>query len=137
MRTAILKLHGAVDRLSEPETRRDSFVITEDHYIDYLTRSDISNLVPVTLSEKLRSSSFLFLGYSLRDWNLRVILYRIWLEQQQKEDYRSWAIQMDPEELETRFWDERDVTILNARLEDYIAEMTRRVEALPPAPIEE
>lgn len=136
-RTAILKLHGAVDRLSEPGTQRDSFVITEDHYIDYLTRSDISNLVPVTLSEKLRSSSFLFLGYSLRDWNLRVILYRIWLEQQQKEDYRSWAIQMDPEELETRFWDERDVTIFNARLEDYIAEMTRRVETLPPAPIEE
>jgi len=137
VRTAILKLHGAVDRLSGPADRQDSFVITEDHYIDYLTRSDISSLVPITLSEKLKSSSFLFLGYSLRDWNLRVILYRIWLEQQQNEDYRSWAIQLNPEELETKFWDERDVTILNARLDNYIADLTRLVESLPPRPDED
>ncbi len=78
-----------MDRAS-PE--RDSFVITEDHYIDYLTRTDISNLLPVTLAAKLRKSHFLFLGYSLRDWNLRVILHRIWGEQ--KLTYKSWAIQV-------------------------------------------
>jgi hypothetical protein len=130
-RSAILKLHGAVDRVSGPDDRRDSFVITEDHYIDYLTRSDVSSLVPVTLSAKLRSSSFLFLGYSLRDWNLRVILYRIWIEQQQNENYKSWAIQLEPEELESKLWDERDVKIFNSRLEDYIAELSKRVDALP------
>jgi hypothetical protein len=136
-RSAILKLHGAVDRSSVPENRRDSFVITEDHYIDYLTRADVSSLVPVTLAAKLRSSSFLFLGYSLRDWNLRVILYRIWMEQQQNENYKSWAIQLEPEELESKLWDERDVKIFNSRLEDYIAELKRRVDSLPAAPSEE
>ena len=45
-RTVILKIHGAIDRL-RPE--RDGFVITEDHYIDYLTRTDVSTLMPVTL----------------------------------------------------------------------------------------
>ena len=39
----ILKIHGAVDRV---DAERDSYVITEDHYIDYLTRTDISNLMP-------------------------------------------------------------------------------------------
>src|SRR5207247_317317 len=39
-RCIILKLHGAVDRGT---SEWDSFVITEDHYIDYLARGDISN----------------------------------------------------------------------------------------------
>ena len=42
----LLKLHGAVDRHS-PDG--DSFVVTEDHYIDYLAQTDIANLVPVSL----------------------------------------------------------------------------------------
>jgi hypothetical protein len=86
-RTVILKMHGAVDR-TNPEATWDSYVITEDHYIEYLARTDLANLVPVTLAAKLRRSHFLFLGYSMRDWNLRVILHRIWGEQKLK--YKSW-----------------------------------------------
>ena len=41
--TVLLKLHGAIDRRS---AHGDSFVITEDHYIDYLAQTDIANLVP-------------------------------------------------------------------------------------------
>ena len=92
-RTVILKMHGAVDR-ANPDATWDSYVITEDHYIEYLARTDIANLVPVTLAAKLRRSHFLFLGYSMRDWNLRVILHRIWGEQKLK--YKSWAIQLAP-----------------------------------------
>ncbi|MFQ5342890.1 MAG: SIR2 family protein [Anaerolineae bacterium] len=127
-RPVILKIHGAVDRAAEEQ---DSFVITEDHYIDYLTRTDISNLIPATLVAKLRRSHFLFLGYSLRDWNLRVILHRIW--GQQKLTYKSWAIQLDPQELDQQFWMKRDVEILDARLEDYVDALGQRVQALPPA----
>ncbi|HVF50704.1 MAG TPA: SIR2 family protein [Pyrinomonadaceae bacterium] len=123
-RSVVLKIHGAVDRTA-PD--RDSYVITEDHYIDYLTRSDISSLVPVTLAEKLKSSNFLFLGYSLRDWNLRVILHRIWMEQQQNANYKSWAIQLKPEKLEQKFWENRDVEIFHAPLDAYIADLERRV----------
>ena len=36
----ILKIHGAIDRAG-PEAEWDSYVITEDHYIDYLTRTEI------------------------------------------------------------------------------------------------
>ena len=65
-------------------------MITEDNYIDYLTRTDVSTLMPVTLGAKLRHSHFLFLGYSMRDWNLRVMPHRIWAEQSRS--YKSWAI---------------------------------------------
>jgi hypothetical protein len=117
-RTVILKIHGAIDR-TDPE--RDSFVITEDHYIDYLTRTDISNLVPVTLRATLMRSHFLFLGYRLRDWNLRVILHRIWGEQ--RLGSKSWAIQLEPDPIEQSFWAKREVDILPVSLEDYVANL--------------
>ncbi|HEX5733980.1 MAG TPA: SIR2 family protein [Blastocatellia bacterium] len=126
-RTVILKIHGAIDRLN-PD--RDSYVITEDHYIDYLTHTDVSNLIPVTLAAKLKMSHFLFLGYSLRDWNLRVILHRIWGEQIL--NFKSWAIQINPQEMDQRFWTKRDVDILNARLEDFISQLSSRLHASPP-----
>ena len=125
-RTVILKVHGAVDR---GDRDRDSYVITEDNYIDYLTRTDISSLVPATLAAKLRQSHILFLGYSMRDWNLRAIFHRMW--QERKRGYKSWAIQLDPEPIEQAFWQKRGVDILNVRLEDYVAELERVARALP------
>ena len=124
-RTVILKIHGVVDRLS-PDWGWDSFVITEDHYIDYLTRADISSLIPVTLAAKLRKSHFLFLGYSLRDWNLRVILHRIWGEQ--KLSYKSWAVHLNPGTVDTESWGQRGVDVLDSPLETYIAELAARIE---------
>jgi class 3 adenylate cyclase len=121
-RCVILKLHGAVDR----ETAEwDSFVVTEDHYIDYLARGDISSLIPVTLAAKLRKSHFLFLGYALRDWHLRVILHRLW--GQQRLMYKSWAVGAKPDQLELEFWRKRDVESLNVRLEEYVSALGERL----------
>ena len=97
---------------------RDSYVITEDHYIEYLARKDVSNLIPVQIAAKLRKSSFLFLGYRMRDWNLRVILHRIWGEQ--RLSYKSWAIQLEPEPIEQEFWSKRGVEILRMGLDEYV-----------------
>lgn len=124
-RPVILKIHGAIDRRLADN---DSFVITEDHYIEYLTRTDIANLIPVPLVVKLRRSHFLFLGYSMRDWNLRVILHRIW--GQQTLSYKSWAIQLDPDRIEQEFWHKRGVDILNVRLEDYVAELSTQLQGV-------
>jgi hypothetical protein len=124
-RTIVLKIHGAVDRTNQ---ERDSFVITEDHYIDYLTRTKIEELVPATLNAKLKRSHFLFLGYSMRDWNLRVILHRIWGQQRLK--YNSWAVQLRPEPIEQRFWSRRGVEILDHPLDTYVASLTAYFEAL-------
>ena len=100
-RTVILKIHGAVDR-----ARRRAGQLR--HHRGPLHRLPDAHrppsLLPVTLAAKLRRSHFLFLGYSLRDWNLRVILHRIWGEQQLR--YRSWAIQLRTRsEMDRRFWE--------------------------------
>jgi SIR2-like domain len=123
-RSVILKLHGAVDRA---DPMQDSFVITEDDYIAYLTRTDISGLLPVTLSAELTRRHFLFLGYSLRDWNLRVILHRIWGRQRRR--YNSWAVQLRPDELDCAFWEERKVEIHDVALDDYVAALARELDA--------
>ncbi|HXD34132.1 MAG TPA: SIR2 family protein [Pyrinomonadaceae bacterium] len=130
----ILKVHGAVDRtVSKAMRPRDSYVITEDNYLEYLTRSDIASLVPATIKEKFTQSSFLFLGYSLRDWNLRVFLNRIQMQQKQNlEFYKSWAIQRRPAELEQKFWDSRGVEIFDANLRDYVQDLDQRLQGNPP-----
>lgn len=124
----ILKIHGTVNRVN---AERDSFVITEDHYIDYLTQAEPASLIPVPLPAKLRNSKLLFLGYGLRDWNLRVIMRRIW--QGRRLEKKSWAVQLNPDELDREFWMKRDVHIIDMCLEDYVAALSEWVQALPPA----
>jgi hypothetical protein len=129
VRPVIVKIHGAVDR---NDRDRDSYVITEDDYIDYLAGADLSNFLPALVKDELIHSHFLFLGYSLQDWNLRVFLKRIW-DEQQKYKYKSWAIQLDPDEIDRALWKSRDVEIVGASLDDYMAALAHEIEALPAA----
>jgi hypothetical protein len=125
-RSVILKIHGAISRVNAED---DSYVIAEDHYIDFLTRADMAGLVPVTLAAKVKKSHFLFMGYSLADWNMRVILQRIWGGQQLT--YKSWAIQRAPRELDIEFWKKRGVDILDVELAAYVAGLRARLALLP------
>jgi DNA-binding SARP family transcriptional activator len=124
-RTILLKLHGAVDPL--PEREWESFVITEDDYIDYLGRSELTAVVPVALAARLRRSHFLFLGYEMADWNLRLILNRIWGER--PVGYRSWAVQRSPSPLAQAFWRRFDVAPLDVDPQSYVELLERRLEA--------
>jgi hypothetical protein len=71
------------------------------------------------LAAKLRTSHLLFLGYSLRDWNLRVMLYRLWGEQAGR-NFKSWAIQSKPSPIDQAAWDDRGVDILPVRVETFV-----------------
>jgi DNA-binding SARP family transcriptional activator len=122
-RTVILKLLGQVDR--EPERRWESFAVTEDDHIDYLAQADITSLVPVTLVARLRRSHFLFLGYPLRDWGLRVFLHRIW--GREKVAYRSWAVETSIDPVERELWRQRGVDVFDIPLEEYVGELASRV----------
>jgi DNA-binding SARP family transcriptional activator len=122
-RTVILRLHGRVDR--NPEREWESFVVTEDDYIDYLAHTDVTASLPVAVAAKLRRSHFLFLGYTMADWNLRVILNRLWSDQPLT--YRSWAVQPEPRPLEREFWRRRDVEVHELALEDYVEILRRQL----------
>ncbi|HZL04620.1 MAG TPA: SIR2 family protein [Coriobacteriia bacterium] len=114
-RTAILKIHGAIDRR---DAEQDSWVITEEDYIDYLTRTDIATWMPVGLHTLLKVRNLEFLGYSLRDWNLRAILHR--LRQDRRGSWKWWAVQLESALVDRDVWTKHDLSIIDARLEDYV-----------------
>ena len=58
---------------------------------------------------------------------MRVILHRIAGEQGLK--YKSWAIQRRPTALDRKFWERRDVDIIDADLEQYIGQLEQRLRA--------
>jgi DNA-binding SARP family transcriptional activator len=108
-RTVILKLHGGLGPV-------ESFVVTEDDYIGY---GDVGGRIPVGLAAKLRRSHFLFLGYGMRDWNLRLVLGRIW-DGGADVSYRSWAVLGEAPPLERQFWRARDVDLLEVPPAEYV-----------------
>jgi hypothetical protein len=128
MRPVIMKIHGAVDRL-RPDGERDSFVITEDDYIDYLARTKLSDL-PKMLGAMVHTSHLLFLGYGLRDWNLRVMLHRIVTERKRTRQW--WAVQEGPTELDRKFWSRRGIEIIDIDLLEYITALRQRLTDAPP-----
>ncbi len=123
-RPVVLKIHGAVDRLV-PE--RDSYVITEDDYIDYLTLPELTTLLPLPLPEWLNRCHFLFLGYSLTDWNMRAFLRRIWRDSPLT--WNSWAVEVRNKPVDEMFWSKRNVQILIGSLENFFADLEELLTA--------
>ena len=116
-RTVVYKMHGAVDR---KQPSRDQYVITEDDYVDFLARMTKNKAVPSIFADPFQTRHFLFLGYGLNDWNLRVVLNRI------PKGIRSWAIQYQPRALERRFWQERGVEVYDFMLDEFVHQLTSR-----------
>jgi SIR2-like domain len=133
-RPVVIKLHGAVKR-QRMDAKADSYVITEDDYINYLTHADISILLPSKVSQILSRSHFLFLGYGLKDWNLRVILHRIWSDQ--THSLNSWAVQRDPHFMEKKLWANKRVEILEVSLDQYMQLLEKELSNYPPKPTDE
>ena len=104
-RTILLRLRGVAD--PGHDRAWESLVVTEDDHIDYPGPSELEGAIPVTLVARLRRSHFLFLGYDLADWNLRLVVSR--LRGRQAAPYASWAVRAAPTALELAFWRHLDV----------------------------
>jgi hypothetical protein len=115
--TVIYKMHGSVDR---QDRVRDSFVITEDDYIEFLTRVATRTAIPALFAEPFQTRHFLFLGYSLGDWNLRVVLNKLERDWPRRRGIRSWAVQLHPSVLERQFWQQRGVEIYNMSIQEFV-----------------
>jgi hypothetical protein len=135
--TVLYKMHGTILRETD---EWDSFVITEEDYVEFLSRMIANAAVPAIFYRYFRERSFLFLGYGLRDWNLRVVLKNISKHLTSRREsvadgdlevLPSWAIQYRPSELERKLWEKRNVTIFDIAIDDFVASMLERAGLRP------
>jgi len=127
-RSVIFKIRGAIDRTTVAGGRpRDSFVIAEDQYIDYLIHSGSSAFLPTVLSEEIGDCHILFIGYGLKDWNMRVLLRRVC--QESRLSWESWAVQrpQDFDAVESELWRDRNVRLIGADLNDFTRTLEERL----------
>ena len=113
---------------TEDDSEQDDIIITEDDYVDFLVNcgGPVSPYFPPTsLATVYMTRRFLFLGYSLEDWNFRVFLKLLALSNtlSKKERRRHWAIQRDPSPLDEPLWRQRNVNLYQADLIDFCREL--------------
>jgi hypothetical protein len=123
--TIILKIHGT----AHPQDWENStFVITEDDYIDYAALVNFDK-IPAVLANKMLHRRFLYLGYSLSDWNFRVFLRGI--KARSRFNDPTWAIMQRHDEWERLYWKEHKVEIIQMSLGDHIEILNRIVDEMP------
>jgi hypothetical protein len=88
----VYKLHGSLDR-------PDTMLTTEDDIIDFLSALLLRNPdLPLSIKELFGERSILFIGYGLKDWNIRVMLRALRLTRRGgRRELASFAIQRRPQ----------------------------------------
>jgi hypothetical protein len=118
----IYKIHGTVRHDAE---KWDSFVITEGDCIQFL--SQMSSAVPPAFKEYFKDRAFLFLGYALRDWNMRVLLKQVSASRTASSPTTSWAILNNSSTFEKKIWQQRHVDMFDVTLEEFVREMESEI----------
>jgi hypothetical protein len=99
----ILKMHGDVDMV-------DDIVITDEDYIDFIGRmndKDPFNPIPMYVRERLTRWSTLFIGYSLMDYNLRLLFRTLRWMIDAASFPDTFSVDFHPDALVVRVWQDR------------------------------
>jgi hypothetical protein len=149
--TTLYKLHGSITHLPDveregavPEASRN-LVVTEEDYINFLgniTHQDREKGLVQHISGRLGTSRILFIGYSLSDWNFRVI-YKATAEKHKNENIAvqlfDHAARRSQTELDTwsalvEFWGKKGLKIINCDASTFLTDLVKAVgEARVPA----
>jgi SIR2-like domain len=89
------------------------------------------SLIPGDLVSLLLARRMLFLGYGLRDWNLRVLLDR--LTQLRSAKLKSYAITQGVSDVERTLWSHRSVAVYDAELGKFVTALRGQLAMLTAA----
>ena len=110
--TEIVKLHGDLER--GPEV-----ILTESSYFE---RLDFSSPLDIKLKADALGKSLLFVGYSLSDINIRLLLYRLnklWQDVDVPDERpQSFLLLSRPNPIHERVWTERGIRPIVAENDD-------------------
>jgi hypothetical protein len=90
-RPLVYHLHGVATNLA-------SMLLTEDDYVDFLmeAQADLAQVVPCSIQEALGTTSLLFVGYGLNDWNFRVLLRSVMRKINKSSKRMNLSVQLPP-----------------------------------------
>jgi hypothetical protein len=116
----LYKMHGSAHWAAADG--RDTLVVTEDDYADFLTNSSPTQFPPNAFTRMIKHRRFLFLGYSLEDWNFRVMLRTLAARHALTDSggRRHFSVQYEPPPIDVALWEQRQVTIFDADLAEFI-----------------
>ncbi len=109
------KIHGTVEK---PR----SMVITQSDYIHYLANlNDPDRGMPDFFRKTIIPNfNLLFLGYSLEDWNFRVIWEGVLADYRETAtDLTSYALVQNPSDFQREFWSDRKVKLIDYDITDF------------------
>lgn len=115
------KMHGSVE---EP----GSLVITLSDYIKYLANlTDFDRGMPQYFRNLIPQYTLLFLGYSLEDWNFRVIwegVLSTYANSNLRKD--AYALVKSPSHLQKKYWSRRNIDILDGDITELSIRIAER-----------
>jgi hypothetical protein len=124
----LYKIHGS---FAAPTSNGDeggsSVVVTEEDYIKYLTIGRTEGRgIPNLIASKMKTSTILFLGYSLEDWDFRTFFKGVIEPLERHKKLRSFAFQLKPSDHWSAFWDEKGVRIRELDLTDFAGQLEKK-----------
>jgi hypothetical protein len=99
----------------------NSVLVTEDQYLENLPAQNVGALLPTTLLQQIKRSSFLFLGYSMQPWHFRLLWRRMRVQNNAMRSDRNWAVVSEPTAIERAFWDDQGIKPIIAAQEGVVA----------------
>jgi hypothetical protein len=87
----VFHLHGNV-------TLAHSILLTEDDYIDFscAAQERMNEVIPIPIQRALSMTSLLFVGYSLSDWNFRILLRSLMRRMGKSSQRVNMSVQLPP-----------------------------------------
>lgn len=140
--TYLYKMHGCI---SDLDGTAPGVVITEEDYVNFLGNTMHYDPKKGLLTEargKFALSMILFVGYSLSDWNFRVIFKATAESVRQRPSYALQYLHVDPDEktrqreqrrwnASERFWRDKGINVLNCDASEFLNHLVAQVSAAP------
>ena len=126
----VYKMHGCLHQnLTEGD---DGIVISDDDYVDYLKNLESGDgMIPTPVTTLMKRKSFLFLGYGLKDWNVRIMLENARKARKHPEQTVDYSVTRGVGKYELRFLEKNNIKVLKNDLSVFARRLARELPPLP------
>jgi SIR2-like domain len=112
----VYKIHGCL--APDIDAQNEGIIISDNDYVNYVSQmSTQEGAIPAHVHALMQGKPFLFLGYSLNDWNVRSIFETL---TKKRNPTRDFSVMYSVRDFEKIFFDKNDVQILRTDLKNYI-----------------